>query len=310
MAIELMARIMGQPRDCLDASEKWVLTVMADRADQDGLLWYAVETIADKTSFTEKAVRNIINRLVSKGFVRKMHRTNRSNYYIINVDKLPSTQPLKRSKESGPAEFMAALDPAEPDLFATGEPSSGTGERRSATGEPGSATGEARSPNSLTDSLSDSLSDSPAGGDPDDYLVETVFSSWNALAETFDKLPSVNFFSDQRRAAILRRADEFGGRFPGTKDDKRMAVWRHALTVVSRSKLLTGQKTDWACSFDWVTKKANFLKIVEENYGRGDDAIGATGPKPGERSAAAAGSEAGRAVKRARERGRSHAVHS
>lgn len=298
MAIEIIARIWRRPKDELDSSEKFVLTVMADRADDDGLLWYAVDTIADLTSLSDRGVQKIMDRLITKGMVKKLQRRDRSNYYVIQLDRFPHVERTRRPKEIGPKEFIAELD-AEPDLFGTGEPGSGTGERRSLTGEPGSLTGEPGSPYSLNDSLSDSLNESPMS--PDDRLVGVVVDSWNALAETFERLPSITMISDPRRSGILKRADEHAGRFEGTKEVRRLAVWKHALEVVSRSKLLTGQKTDWNASFDWVTKKANFLKVMEENYGRGDDAIGSRG-KATDRSAVEAGSEALGLVERARQR--------
>lgn len=309
MAIEVMARVWAQPRECLDPSEKLVLTIMADRADADGLLWYAVDTIADMTSFTNRAVQKIIERLIVKGFVRKLQRTNRSNYYVIVLDMLPAVDKVKRAKELGPAEFVAQLeDPAEPDLFGTGERGSVTGEPRSSTGERRSVTGESGSPDSLIDPSNDSLTDPIGAGD--DFLVHQVVKTWNGLAGEFELLAEITVVSDQRRSAIIRRAEEFAGRFEGTKDERKLKVWEAALTVVKSSRLLTGQKLDWVSSFDWVTKKSNFLKIMEKNYGRGEDAIGSQPTRSSDRSASAAGSAALGVVERARERSRTHASNS
>ncbi|MES2903249.1 MAG: helix-turn-helix domain-containing protein [Pseudomonadota bacterium] len=302
MAIELMARILARPKEEVDASEKLVLVVMADRADDDGLLWYAVDTIAGRASMTARGVQKIMDRLIAKKIIRKQSRRNRSNYWIINVDRFPAVERVKKAKEQGPVEFLDEADAAEPDLFGTGEPRSGTGERRSSTGEPGSVTGEPGSPDSLSDSLSDSLTP--------DALGARVVEAWNLMAAKHPKISSVSVLSETRKRGIELRAKEHAARFerydPGEREN---AVWHQAIETVSKSRLLTGLKTDWSCTFDWVLKNANFIKIMEGNYGRGSDEIGGQSPGVGERSAAAAGSEARRLVERHRQRGRADAAH-
>lgn len=294
MAIELIARIMSRPRSELDPAEKWVLVVMADRADDDGLLWYAVDTIAARTSYTPRGVQNVVDRLIKKGFVKKMPRQNRSNFWLINVDRLPMCERERKAKETGPIEFIESANGVEDDLFGTGEPRSGTGERRSVTGEPGSATGERRAPDSLSDSLSDSLTPSTR----EDALVEGAVQGWNAVAGEFELLAAVRGpVSPQRRAAIVARTNEHAKANGGDE-----ALWAAVLATIADSKLLTGQKTSWAATFDWVLGKKNFAKIIGGNYGHGHDCIGRNVSAPDERSAMAAASAARELVDRARGR--------
>lgn len=298
MAIELMARIWARPRAELDSSEKWVLTIMADRADDDGMLWYAVSTIAEKTSLTDRGVQKIMDRLITKGLVKRVHRTDRSNYYLIQVDRFPHVDRVKKPKEAGPKEFIAPLD-EEPDLFTTGERrSSGTGEPGSATGERRSETGEPGSPNSLSDSLSDSLI-------PSEDVAQLVIDLWSELASRHVALQHAPPLSEKRRDRILERTRDGRKEFP---DLGEREFWSAYFERVGNSRLLTGQKLDWAPTFDWLIGPKNFEKVLGDNYGQGIDAIGAVSKAGGDRSAVAAASDARRAVAEARQR-LEHADH-
>lgn len=300
MAIDVMGRIWKRPKSELDSSEKWVLTIMADRADDEGVLWYAVETIADLTSMSGRGVQKIMDRLIAKGFVRKIHRRDKSNYYIIALDKFPYVELKKRPKEQGQREQLLAELDAEPDLF-------GTGERRSGVGVndvPGRVNvvpnrGEPGSPDSLNgDSLNDSLTNAHAreGGDS---IEDTIIQSWNALADQHDKLATVRLkLSEDRKRQIELRTNEGIAQLPGIHDP--FTVWRFVFEQIGKSKLLTGQKTAWAASFDWILKKANFAKIIGGNYGHGHDEIGTITAGTNGRSAVAAVREARRIAGSAR----------
>lgn len=305
MALELIARIWARPRDEIDAGEKWVLTVMADRADQDGLLWYAIDTIADKTSYTSRAVRKIMDRLIAKGLVKKLQRRDRSNYYIIQVDKFPLAEPRKaRPKEVGPAEYVTMLE-GEPDLFGTGEPRSGRVNDVPQplndvppTDEPGSA-------NSLTDSLIDPPIDAQAreGGET---IYEMVARRWNELADEHAALAPIRPpLSEARRKAIDARTKEWRLKRPSHDVDvldPDSFVWDWAFKTIGLSKLLTGNKTSWAPTLDWMLGPKNFTKIMEGNYGHGHDRIGAATNDARDRSAVTAGREARDLVERTKQR--------
>lgn len=303
MAIDLMARIWRRPKQELDASEKWVLTVMADRADDEGVLWYAIETIADLTSYSPRGVQKIMDRLIAKALVKKMLRRDQSNYYIIALDKFPYIERKSRPKEKGQREKLLAELDAEPDLFGTGERRSGvTGEPGSATGERRSATPERGSPDSLNDSLIDSPTDAHAreGGEA---IEELILRSWNELAGKHEALPPVRFLSDARKTLIAQRTDEWakqdrGDGWPWTA----RGLWEQAMREIGGSKLLTGQKTAWAPSLDWVLKKSNFAKIIGGNYGHGHDKIGALPAGGNGRSAVAAVRAARQLTNSARQR--------
>lgn len=82
------------------------------------------------------------------------------------------------------------------------------------------------------------------------------------FADTFNSkvkgtsIPQIRDLSDTRIRAIKNRAKEYGG----------IEALEAILDKVVASDFLTGRKNDFCASFDWIFKKANFIKILEGNY--------------------------------------------
>ena len=82
------------------------------------------------------------------------------------------------------------------------------------------------------------------------------------FAETFNRkvkdtaIPQIRGLSDTRKRALVSRAKEYGG----------LTALENILDKVVASDFLSGRKTDFCASFDWIFKKANFIKILEGNY--------------------------------------------
>lgn len=299
MGIGLMNRIWW--REDLDSSEKLVLLALADRAgDEDGVCWYAVDTIARKSSLHRRSVQRILTRLIEHGLLRKVHRHDRSNYYMIPVDKFPYPELQTRpAKERGPEEFMAEI---EPDLFGMrgdGE-SPRRGDSRSVRGDSRSVRGDGESPDSsmIPEDTKDPIAQSADG----ETVNNMIIRRWNEIAAQHDKLTPVRFLSDARKEAIARRTMEWLVVDLGDGPLGHERVWKHAFQTIASSKLLTGQKTSWAATLDWILKKSNFAKIMEGNYGHGHDKIDGDARDPNGRSAVAAVREARRIANGARER--------
>lgn len=303
MAIELMNRIWW--REDLDASEKLVLLSLADRADDEGVCWYAVETICRKSSLSRRGVQKVLARLCARQLLRKVHRHDLSNYYVIPVDKFPDVNNRPRpAKERGSLQYLED----EPDLFVErGERGARRrSERGSDRGAPETARGAPGAPNSLSDSLIDTK---PSAGAREETLPEMVVRCWNALAADHEALATFNGeLSPSRISKIEARAGEWIGRSLATglatveDASAEHTVWRIAFEQIARSKLLTGQKIDWAPTLDWVLGPKNFNKIMEGNYGHGHDRIGSPTNDASGRSAVKAGQSALELVERARNR--------
>ncbi len=83
---------------------------------------------------------------------------------------------------------------------------------------------------------------------------EHFVEKWNQIADRLSK-PKVRSLTPERRTRLKARINGF------TLDE-----FKEVLGNIERSPFLRGDK-DWqGCTFDWVTKKANFLKILEGNY--------------------------------------------
>lgn len=255
MAIDLMSRIPD--REDLDTYEKIVLMIMADRADEEGLLWYANETIARKCSMTKRGVQKVLDRLITRLIVRKMHRHDRSNFYIINVDRLPRMErPAKPSKEVGPMDYLA--DEEEADLFADrGEHGSSRGksrgERGSIRGEPGSVRGEPGSPDSLTDPT---MIRNLYAREIADHFAQ----QWNLRLAVFPKIAQIEI-TDRRWSKLHARLTDRGIKDGDTPAAKSLVD--ELIGKIEGSPFLCGEVKEWAISVDWVLGPENFDKTMD-----------------------------------------------
>jgi biotin operon repressor len=85
--------------------------------------------------------------------------------------------------------------------------------------------------------------------------IEPAFDSWNAMAERAG-LPTVQLRSDARKKALSARLKDAGG----------LEGWLAALDKVEASPFLRGERGSWKANFEFVSKAANFAKIMEGNY--------------------------------------------
>lgn len=102
--------------------------------------------------------------------------------------------------------------------------------------------------------------------------LEKAVALWNEIA-TANKLPTCQVFSDDRKKALRKRLKECGG----------LDGWRAALEIVTSSDFLMGRRTSFRATFDFLTKKANFAKVMEGNYtntGGQNGTVSGTSQKP------------------------------
>lgn len=89
-----------------------------------------------------------------------------------------------------------------------------------------------------------------------------LIDEYKDFADTFNHkvkdtaIPQIRDLSDTRKRAVKNRAKEYGG----------IDALESILDKVVASDFLSGRKTDFCASFDWIFKKANFIKILEGNY--------------------------------------------
>ncbi|MEO6147038.1 MAG: helix-turn-helix domain-containing protein [Sulfuriferula sp.] len=97
MSIEMMNKVWKMD---LPLGEKMVLLKLADRANDDGECWPGQESLASDCSMTDRGVRGVIEKLVTKGFLtvesRRCGQRNKSNLYHLHPE------PRSGSKVSHP----------------------------------------------------------------------------------------------------------------------------------------------------------------------------------------------------------------
>lgn len=83
---------------------------------------------------------------------------------------------------------------------------------------------------------------------------EHVFDAWNDLARRIGK-PTIRDLTPERRQRVKARIAGYS-----------LEDWQSVMGAVERSSFLRGD-TGWhGFTFDWLTKKANFQKVLEGNY--------------------------------------------
>ena len=83
---------------------------------------------------------------------------------------------------------------------------------------------------------------------------EHFVESWNSKAARYG-LPTVRDLTPERRVKLNARIAGY------SLDD-----FRAVLAAIDRSPFLQGERGWKGCTFDWITKKANFQKVLEGNY--------------------------------------------
>lgn len=93
-----------------------------------------------------------------------------------------------------------------------------------------------------------------AGCDDEKLKPEHFAEAWNDLADRIGK-PRIRTLTPERRIRLRARIAGYS-----------LDEFREVLGNIERSAFLRGDRNWQGCTFDWVTKKANFQKILEGNY--------------------------------------------
>lgn len=90
------------PLQQMSPAQKAVLISLADQANDDGVCWPGIKTIAKRTCLSERAVQEAIAWLQTVGLVFRDYRLNTSTSYTITPSKFkPAAAPAKRSRAAG-----------------------------------------------------------------------------------------------------------------------------------------------------------------------------------------------------------------
>lgn len=101
--------IMSQcwPLQGLSVTQKAVLISLADQANDDGVCWPAIGTIAKRCCMSARAVRSAMDHLEQVGLLSRERRYNSSNVYAVTPDKfnaaVAATKGKRKAAKSGDA---------------------------------------------------------------------------------------------------------------------------------------------------------------------------------------------------------------
>lgn len=117
----------------MSPAQKAVLISLADQANDDGVCWPGVATIAKRTCLSERAVQDAIAWLQTVGVVFREYRINSSTSYTITPANFnPAAAPAKRKRGAG----ADAAPPANGAPGADGAPPPAAGAPGGANGAP------------------------------------------------------------------------------------------------------------------------------------------------------------------------------
>ena len=91
------------------------------------------------------------------------------------------------------------------------------------------------------------------------YPYQGICDLWNSVCVS---LPRIAKITEARRQKIRARLDEFG-----CQPEEWLTTAETLFRRVQASDFLTGRKTDWKASFDWLFENGkNWVKVTEGNY--------------------------------------------
>ena len=108
------------PLQGMSASQKAVLISLADQANDDGVCWPAVGTIAARTCLSERAVRDALAWLQTAGVVFREYRANTSTSYTVNPRSYDPNKAPAESKRTTKRKTNVAANAAPPAAAAPG----------------------------------------------------------------------------------------------------------------------------------------------------------------------------------------------
>lgn len=118
MSTIIMAAVW--PLQGMSPSQKAVLISLADQANDDGVCWPAVGTIAARTCLSERAVRDALAWLQASGAVFREYRHNTSTSYTVHPKRFDPSKAPAESKRGTKRKTEVAANAAPPADAATG----------------------------------------------------------------------------------------------------------------------------------------------------------------------------------------------
>lgn len=227
---------------------KAVLAYFADRADDSGRgIWCSKATIAAEVECSRSTVIKTINEFVEEGLISpvgsRAHTNGATVEYDMNLSKIAALPPVKEP----------VRQPDQSDSW-TSPTDDQSDSRTPPVRQPDGKTSDSRTQTVHKPSLNHSPNGEYGGPPPDDAAI--AIGLFNASADRVG-WSRVQKISHPRRRAVIARLKDVDG----------LAGWRDALAKAEASDFLCNRADrDFALTFDWLIKPANFIKLMEGNY--------------------------------------------
>lgn len=235
--------------------EKLVLLALANRHNKDtGKCYPSMTCMADDTGANRRSVMRAITELEKRGLITTQRYGGKSNYYHLNIGKVT---------------FQTTSDTESP-VTQWHQCQSDTSDRESpALVTESHHTSDTESPEpkrNLKDNLKDTYVDHEVINPPAQVKVpyQKIVDSYH---ERLPELCQVRKLTETRRRYIKNLW--VGGQLD------TMTNWENFFDYVSQSDFLMGRAPGrnggkpWQADLEWITKPANYVKILEGKYSNG-----------------------------------------
>ena len=223
-----------QSSSCRTHTEKLVLLALADNANDEGVCWPSISTLARKCDLTNRSVIDQLESLTESGQISVEKVYGKVNHYTIRpVHAVHQCTPF--TSEQGSPVPVNAVHGYQCTPF-TGPVNAVHPNHKEPSVEP--SVEPSREPSRECASLS------------------LVLEEWNLMADNVT-LPKCLVVSDKRRQILKRRlADPFFA-----------LNWKAALRKIASSEFCKGESSrGWRASFDWFIQPDSVPKIMEGKY--------------------------------------------
>lgn len=229
-------------QQALQAPEKPVLLALANRANNKGIAFPGMRSMAFDLGISERTVSRAIKRLEEKGLITRKLQHNRKgqyphNSYTLNMVVILSGDKLSDDNLSG--DQLSGDSLSDDNLTLSGDNLSKIGRQ-----------------DVLLNIIEPTITQQAK---KDDLFSQIV----DVFHELLPDLPNVKALSS-RRLTLLK---QLMAKHPKAQ---QLEWWKEYFAVVQASSLLMGRRPNatWKANFEWLINYNNMLKVIEGHYGQ------------------------------------------
>jgi hypothetical protein len=261
MSIKVVEGVLDHSK--ATGAARLVLVVMATYASDRGECWPSITTLARRTNFTPRYVTKLIRELEKSGEIETEQSEGRVSRYRIPLNNRTGANDKTPLNNSSPPPLNNSSETPEP-LF-TRTVKNRQLNHHSLVNDEGARQNEGKNHDHETrpgNGSGDGADTQPSGSEPEAPKAEVqadparqAFDAWNDLAAKAG-LPIAQKLTTTRKRKLKDRVADCGG------IDGFTAV----LSTLPQSDFLTGRKTGFKASLDFVCQPSSFEKLRDGNY--------------------------------------------